>query len=286
MKSLYTVTLFSFILHSAIADELVVIQVDTKGCPVKSFPGEYSYDRRLQDNPSNWGDLKEEFAMCKHGVRQSPIDFHQNVKYERRSEGPQPNIKEANMTMGSGPFNWALSCSDDSGSCGTTTFGGKTFQLINIHFHSPSEHTLLGKAYPVECHLVHASEDGDLLVLGSMFEYADDKTYSGKVYQPMKDEYGDNDFITSIMNGVKDDWGEWRIDMRDLINHNKGYCSYIGSLTTPPCTEDVTWFMSMKVNSVSRRQVHEYARSCGTSIEGNHRPLQPINGRDLTCYVM
>ncbi|PXF43446.1 Alpha carbonic anhydrase 1, chloroplastic [Gracilariopsis chorda] len=261
------------------------IEVDTAGCPVKSAQGDFSYDMTLPNNPTRWGDIKEDFATCKEGEKQSPINFPANVQYAPKSAGPKSQMSLANMTFGASSYNWAMSCSDESGSCGKTSFAGKTYELINVHFHSPSEHKLFGKEYPLECHMVHAAEDGSLAVVGMMFEYAEQTSYPARIYQNVVEEYGDNVVFSTILGGVKSDRGEWAVPVGQLVNHNKGYCSYSGSLTTPPCTESVTWFMSMNIWTVSERQVHDYVRTVGTSIEGNHRPVQPLNERPVTCYV-
>ncbi|CAN8075338.1 unnamed protein product [Agarophyton chilense] len=280
---LFTVFVLSLFTVSVLANE--ELEVDSSGCPVKSAVGDFAYDITLPNNPSNWGNIKEEFAACKDGDSQSPINFPANVQYAPKAAGPRPRMNMANMTFGASSYNWAMSCSDESGSCGTTTFNGKTYELINVHFHSPSEHKLFGKQYPLECHMVHAAEDGSLAVIGTMFDYADETSYPARIYQRVTPEYGDNRVLTTVLDGVKTDRVEWSIPVGQIVDHNKGYCSYSGSLTTPPCTEGVTWFMSMNVWSISERQVHEYSRTAGTSIDGNNRPVKPLNERPVTCYV-
>ncbi|KAI0562275.1 carbonic anhydrase [Gracilaria domingensis] len=159
----------SVLAATALANE--ELEVDASSCAVKSAVGDFAYDITLPNNPSNWGNIKQEFAACKDGDSQSPINFPANVQYAPRGAGPRPRMALANMTFGASSYNWAMSCSDESGSCGTTVFGGKTYELINVHFHSPSEHKLFGKQYPLECHMVHAAEDGSLAVIGTMFDY-------------------------------------------------------------------------------------------------------------------
>eukprot|EP00737_Agarophyton_chilense_P000852 gb/GEZJ01000946.1/.p1 GENE.gb/GEZJ01000946.1/~~gb/GEZJ01000946.1/.p1 ORF type:complete len:284 (-),score=22.84 gb/GEZJ01000946.1/:337-1188(-) len=281
--NLFTVFVALLFTISVLGDE--ELEVDSSGCAVKSAVGNFAYDITLPNNPSNWGNIKEEFATCKDGDSQSPINFPVAFQYAPRAAGPKPMMNIANMTFGASSYNWAMSCSDESGSCGTTTFNGKTFELINVHFHSPSEHKLYGKQYPLECHMVHAAEDGSLAVIGIMFDYAGETSYPARIYHRVTPEYGDNRVLTTVLDGVKTDRVEWSIPVGQIVDHNKGYCSYSGSLTTPPCTEGVTWFMSMNILSISKRQVHEYSLTAGTSIDGNNRPVKPLNERPVTCYV-
>lgn len=284
MKLLFAIlSLVYFTLASA---NEVTPTTESHGCPVKSIAGSYSYDITLPNNPDHWGGIKAEFSTCGSGNTQSPIDFPlvDTVNMKPRSSGPNPNLKRGNFTFGSATFNWAMSCSDEVG-CGQTKFNGTSYDLFNVHFHSPSEHHMNGRSYPLEVHFVHSSAKGKLMVVGTMFDYPDEKSYQGQIVDKAIHDYGHNRELNAIIQKLDNGDSEFSMDMSKMVDHDMGYCSYKGSLTTPPCTESVTWFMSMHVPTVSRRQVHHYVSSVGTSIDGNHRPTQPMNGRPVTCYV-
>ena len=145
-------------------------------CTVKSVQGDYSYDLTSSSGPEYWGHMKGN-EMCREGYRQSPIDFPLQCSYASLENGPKPLITSANMTPTAGSYNWALNCD----SCGMTWFDGKLYKLINLHFHSPSEHTLNGVPYPLEVHMVHKADDGSLAVIATLFKYPDDDDFRTEV---------------------------------------------------------------------------------------------------------
>lgn len=192
-------------------------------------------------------------------------------------------LKDGNFTFDPTSSNWALSCPLKE--CGSTMFKGEVFYHFNTHFHSPSEHTLNGKSFPLEAHFVHASEDGKLAVLATLFDYPSETGYVSTIVKGANKELGVNAYFKEILKGVSEGKNKVLVQTNEVIDAAKGYCSYSGSLTTPPCSEDVTWMMSLNIETVSRRQVHAYFVSAGASFDGNNRPIQPLNGRNITCYV-
>lgn len=281
MISLSSVTLLALLSITFAAES---IDVDSSSCPVKAGEGEYNYDPTSGKGPADWGGLKKEYAACDgKGGAQSPINLPTKVSYKPISEGPDPALKGSNFNFSSAPSNWALTCSTP-GTCGSTTFGGAEFTLFNVHFHAPSEHTLNGKRYPLEAHFVHQGPGGSLAVIGTMFKYPDDE-YPIKVYDRNNMEFGKSSFFRQVLNGVTNNKKVFTIFPGAVIDANLGYCTYPGSLTTPPCSEVVTWIISLNVETVSRRQVHEYAVSAGANFDGNERPIQDINNRTVTCYI-
>lgn len=256
--------------------------IDAGDCPVKGIEGAYSYDPTSDNGPADWGKISG-FETCSSGNRQSPVDFPVGVSYAPLADGPKPMIMAANMTPGSGSYNWALNCPTGS-DCGSTMFGGKLFRLINMHFHSPSEHTLGGEQYPLELHMVHIADDGSLAVIATMFKYPD-SDYPAQVAEGINVPYGTNGLVKQALNGLDNNRDSIMVHLGSVINAKKGYCVYVGSLTTPPCTEGVTFLMSQNIVSVTERQVAKYRLSAGVGYDGNNRPLQALNERSITCYV-
>lgn len=253
-------------------------------CPVKGGSGKYSYDPTSSTGPAMWGYM-EGYEACKDGQIQSPIDFPTECIYKSKLEGPDPNMTGGVMDFSAGVQNWALSCAEGV-DCGYTMFGGKKYNVINYHIHAPSEHTLNGKQYPMESHIVHQAEDGSLGVIATMFQYPENDTYPAIVYEKANVAWGTSSLTKNLIKNIGADKESFRVPLGSIINANKGYCTYTGSLTTPPCSEGVTFMMSMNIPYVTKRQVHDYAVSAGASYDGNNRPLNPINNREITCYIL
>ena len=251
-------------------------------CAVKGAEGLYSYDPTSGSGPSVWGAMPD-FHTCGEGHHQSPIDFPTNVRYAPLEDGPRPALGMAELELASVSYNWALNCPEHH-DCGETVYKGKVFKLVNLHFHHPSEHRLDGKQFPLESHMVHASEDGELAVLATMYDYAPE-SYVTTIYEHDRKEFGTNKLLGSIIKHLYNGRSSFPVYMKSVIEPEKGYCTYVGSLTTPPCTEGVTFFMSNAVQTVSRRQVAKYALTSGAGFDGNNRPTQPMNDRNVTCYI-
>ena len=274
-----------FSLFTCLSTLVVVFASESGGapsssCPVKSFEGSYSYDSTAENGPVHWGNIEDEpYATCGEGQSQSPIDLPGSVMYAPLESGPHPDLASANMTVSSGSYNWALNCDG----CGRTTYKGKEYELINIHFHSPSEHRFNGTAYPLEAHMVHKASDGSLAVIGTMFEYAED-SYPAIIAAAGSVDYGTSQILKKAFKALTAGYNT--IPLGSIIDTKKGYCSYSGSLTTPPCTEGVTWFLSQNIVTVSRRQVADYRLYAGVGLNGNNRPTQPMHERNVTCFIL
>lgn len=244
---------------------------------------EYSYDTLSDHGPSNWGDI-EGFETCSTGTAQSPVDLPVRVNYAPLDSGPQPHGLGGMMSLHGKASNFEMVC-DEAGECGHTTFSGKNFSVVNIHFHSPSEHRLNGTQFPLESHIVHASDDGQLVVIAIMFQYLDGTDYHSQLCQLNHMECGMNSFVSSMFTHLNKGQERFYVNIGSIINQPLGYCAYLGSLTTPPCTEGVTFLVSNDVKYINPRQVHMYNIAAGANFDGNARPVQPMNGRQVVCYM-
>jgi carbonic anhydrase len=147
------------------------------------------------------------------------------------------------------------------------------FQLLQFHFHAPSEHTINGKHADLEVHLVHQNQLGDLAVVGVMMNIGSE--YNSLVESIMK--------LSPLANGSLGMDGV-TLNARDLLPDDKSYYMYSGSLTTPPCTEGVRWFLMKNPVTVSPYSVQQMHKIVGLfpSYEGfqnNNRPIVPLHGR-------
>lgn len=141
------------------------------------------------------------------------------------------------------------------------TSGGTIFNLIQIHFHTPSEHAISGKRYPLTGHFVHATEDGKLGVLGVMFE-----------------EGSANAELAKILAAAQSDQAsvpDQMIDPNGMLPADRAVYRYMGSLTTPPCSEGVNWHVLKEPITASGEQI----ATLGQLMGDNARPLRSHNNR-------
>lgn len=211
-----------------------------------------------EEGPAHWGEMSPEFAICTAGRMQSPIDLGQaNTKagvevaadYRR---GPLTILNNGHTVQ----------VQFDAGS--TFTSSGKDFQLVQLHFHTPSEHQLNGKSFPAEVHFVHRNAAGQLAVLGVFIEAGPTNVELAKliVAAPrMKSE-------PHLVEG-------FTFDPRALLPPTLAVYRYMGSLTTPGCGEGVNWHVAADPIQASPSQIAELARIMGN----NARPVQPVNNR-------
>ena len=219
--------------------------------------GEWGY--RGEMGPENWAELKEDFALCETGLQQSPINIDTSVLT------PKPKIE---FSYGYTPLRvinkgHTVQVEYEPGS--RIKLDEKQYELKQFHFHSPSEHQLDGKSYPMEVHLVHQSSDGELAVIGILMEEGSKNRFISNIWPHVPEEPGKNP-----VSGVA-------INASALPPENQVYYNYAGSLTTPPCSEGVNWLVFEKPIEVSGDQI-EYFRSL---YDGNARPVQPLNDREV-----
>lgn len=158
------------------------------------------------------------------------------------------------------------------------TFGGKTYTLLQFHFHAPSEHEMNVNRSPLEMHLVHQAPDGEFAVLGVMIVEGSGNAAFQKVLDLMPRQEG-----TSSTSGT--------VDALELLPDSFAHYAYDGSFTTPPCTEGVKWKVLHQPIEASASQIATF-RSLeflhhDDEFIGNARPVQPLNGRlgDTTVPV-
>lgn len=146
----------------------------------------------------------------------------------------------------------------------TINIDGSEFALLQVHFHAPSENHIDGKSYPLEAHLVHADKAGQLAVIAVMYEEKDENSTLAGAWQQMPEHAGDKQQLNTLFN----------ID--GILPTNRDYYRFNGSLTTPPCSEGVRWFVFKESVAVSAEQVKAFADVLSGP---NNRPIQATNAR-------
>lgn len=209
--------------------------------------------------PGNWGDLEANFKVCKLGLEQTPIDLTNGIKGDTGTVAfdykPIP-LRIVNNGH-------TIQVNADSG-CGCS-IGGTRYELLQFHFHHPSEHLLAGKAFDLECHFVHKSGDGALAVVGIFIRPGAPNAALKAVFDKMPKTEG-----PELRTGDS-------MDPAALLPKAGGYFRYMGSLTTPPCSEGLTWTVYREPVEASADQIRQFA----ALFANNARPVQKRNRRFL-----
>jgi len=212
------------------------------------------------NGPNLWGDMKTDYHTCKAGQNQSPVDIRDSV--DRGLDNLEFHYSPTTLAIINNGHTIQVNYSGNS----YLVAGGKRYNLLQFHFHSPSEHKISGRARPMEMHLVHQASDGRLAVVGVMIERGEENYSLQKAwsYMPAK-------------QGSVNRYGNVSVNAASLLPANKSYYHYSGSLTTPPCSEGVNWFVMKNSIYLSAQQI----KSFRNVIEDNARIVQPLNGRVL-----
>ena len=137
---------------------------------------------------------------------------------------------------------------------------------MQFHFHKPSEEKIDGKGHDMDVHLVHRGEGGKLAVVAVLLDAGRENPLIKTVWNNLPKEKGKENAVDNVT-----------ISVLDLLPDAMGYYSFAGSLTTPPCSEDVTWFVPKKPVQVAGSAIARF----GKAYPMNARPVQPVNGRDI-----
>ena len=211
-----------------------------------------------EHGPEHWGAMTKSFSTCSTGVNQSPIDITQPI--EANLSALQVNYQKNQVEVVNNGH--TIQTNIAKGSNFINDVG--TFALKQFHFHAPSENTIDGKSFPLEVHFVHADDNGRLSVIGVMFEYGAENSTLAKLWQKMPSKAGAIQPLHELINSS------------DLLPASADYYRFNGSLTTPPCSEGVRWFVMKDAISASKAQIEKFAKTMGGA---TNRPVQATNAR-------
>lgn len=223
-----------------------------------------------EDGPTGWATLDPAYALCGEGKSQSPINI---IKTDAKGGATwKLDYKTTSLRIAHNEHmediidnGHTIQITVDEGS--TFTFGDKTYNLKQFHFHTPSEHTLDGQHAPMEMHMVHQGEGGDLAVVGVLFQ-------EGKTL---------NENFTKIIANLPNAKGESKhikdanLNLKVHLPRDNYAYHYTGSLTTPPCSESVQWLVLRDPVTLSKDQIEAFSSRIGP----NNRPTQPVNDREV-----
>ncbi len=210
--------------------------------------------------PEHWGDLSPAYHLCKDGKRQSPI----NIK-----GGKQARLNPLKFQYVETPLrivNTGHSIQVNAPDGGRLSVGGRSYPLVQFHFHHPAEEEISGQGYAMVAHLVHSDVAGHTAVVAILFKEGEENPFIKVLWDHMPAQKG----METVPSGV-------RIDLSQLLPATLGYYSFSGSLTTPPCSEGLRWYVLNTPVEVSAAQLAAFAKL----YPHNVRPIQARNGREI-----
>ncbi len=220
-------------------------------------PAHWSYAG--QTGAEKWGDMEQDFATCKLGKKQSPID----IRGASKSALPAIAFNYARTPAEVVNNGHTIQVNLSAGGDVKVASGG--YKLLQFHFHTPSEEQVNGKPYPLVAHLVHKSDTGKLAVVAVLFKEGKKNPVLDKVFAAMPSKA---DAKAELAGGV---------NVADLLPAKRAYWSFEGSLTTPPCSEEVQWQVLKDPVEISKEQLAAFKKLYPM----NARPVQPLNGRKV-----
>lgn len=240
-------------------------------CTVVLFVGCSSSNTTINSSEKEWATTE----ASKHAEKSGHVDYDDQADWEFTSGKMQSPIdilgdKTEKMTPDNGTitldYSKDITSVENNGHSiqvtggGQAIINGRNFELSQFHFHAESEHTVDGEHYPIEAHFVNMSQDGRIAVIGVFFT-----------------EGTENKGFQEVLDDVNKEKPEPIKNLNDMIPTNKSYYHYLGSLTTPPLTENVEWYVMKNNIEVSPEQIESFKKL----YSHNNRDIQPLNGRAI-----
>jgi carbonic anhydrase len=223
----------------------------------KGHGGTPHWDYEGAGGPSAWGRLKPEFGKCANGKRQSPIDIRDGIGVQL--EAIEFDYKPAAFAVIDNGHTVQVNVERGS----SLAVGGRRYELLQFHFHRPSEERINGRQFDMVAHLVHKDPEGRLAVVAVLLEKGGAQPVIQQVWNNLPLERHDEQRARGS------------IDLQRLLPEDRRYFTYMGSLTTPPCSEGVLWLVMKQPVPVAPEQVAVFSRLYPM----NARPIQPTSGR-------
>jgi carbonic anhydrase len=218
----------------------------------------WAYEGR--EGPEHWGELDKTFSVCQQGHHQSPIDIRDSKPADL------PPIHFAYQPTHLHIVNNGHTVQVNYAPGSFITVGDRRYQLVQFHFHHPSEEQINGKGFEMVAHLVHKSADGALAVVAVLLDPGAENPALATIWQHLPSHHGPEEKLDDL-----------QIDATGMLPPDRAYYTFTGSLTTPPCTENVTWFVLKTPVRISQSQADAF----GKIYPRDARPTQPLYGREV-----
>jgi carbonic anhydrase len=211
---------------------------------------------------AHWAELDEGFKLCKLGKHQSPINV--DTRAVEKASGAKP-LGFAYAAEAGEVVNNGHTIQVNLPAAGSITLDGVEYKLLQFHFHTPSEEKIDGKSYPLVAHLVHKNAEGQLAVVAVLFKAGKENAALKPVFDHLPAKEGESLKLDAAINPA------------DLLPANHAYYAFTGSLTTPPCSEEVHWQVLKTPVELSASQLAAFRKL----YKMNARPVQPLNDRKV-----
>ncbi len=219
----------------------------------KGAPHHWGYEGEM--NPANWG---KEFPACGIGKSQSPVDI--KGPFTKATQAIKPDYHDGALKVVNNGHTIQVNVEPGS----KLTVGKDSFDLVQFHFHRPSEEKVNGKPMAMVAHFVHRNQAGKLVVLGVLLTEGAENATLKTIWANAPKSEGPEVVVPNA-----------KLNPATLVPAKLGYYSYEGSLTTPPCTEGVTFYILQSPTAMSKEQINAFP------FKANARPVQPLNGRKI-----
>lgn len=232
----------------------------TKNQTNHTSPTHWSYSGETK--PEKWGDLDPQYKMCTNGKEQSPIDIEfSQVKHDSHLSKIKMDYQSTVFSLEN---NGHTIQANSHYSHNSITIDDVKYQFTQFHFHTPSEHQFNGKNLDMELHLVHKNAKGQIAVLGMLIKEGQENTR----FSPIWDHLPQKETKDKIK--IQDP-----LNLSEILPKDQKAFRYTGSLTTPPCTQNVKWVILEQPIEMSKEQIEKFVRI----FPDDHRPVKELNGR-------
>jgi carbonic anhydrase len=229
----------------------------------ETHSAEWSYEG--ETGSEHWGDLDPANAACLNGKEQSPINIEiAQVPANEKLENLEINYIPSNFSLVNNGHTVQGNAETADNSI---VVDGTEYELVQFHFHTPSEHQFNGQSFDMELHLVHQDANDQLAVLGLMIKEGASNPELEKVWEVLPKEETTEAIKLSEP-----------IHFMSMLPKDQQSFRYNGSLTTPPCTEGVKWIVLEQPIEMSKEQIDAFRQI----FPDNHRPVQPLEKREVT----
>ncbi|MEI8327258.1 MAG: carbonic anhydrase family protein, partial [Betaproteobacteria bacterium] len=207
--------------------------------------GEVHWSYEGETGPQAWGQLKSEFNVCAIGKRQSPIHIEEGSTLQGPAEPLQIDYAPSKGSVVNNGHTIQVDLEGDN----SITVRGSVFKLVQMHFHHPAEEKVNYKGFAMVAHLVHRNAVGELAVLAVLFDPGEASPLIQKIWTRMPLDVNDR---VALPEGI--------IDLNEILPKDRRYYQFLGSLTTPPCTEGVLWLILKEPMTLAREQLRLFAQ--------------------------
>lgn len=221
--------------------------------------GHAHWEYQGKHGAAHWAAIDEAFKSCSLGLQQSPINIETRIAEKSDLKPIGFGYKPGKAEVINNGHTIQVNLPD----AGAADIAGMEYKLLQFHFHTPSEEKVNGKAYPLVAHLVHKNADGKLAVVAVLFKL-------GKANGALKDFFAHLPVKEGDTYSLDDGFNP-----TEILPADQKYYAFMGSLTTPPCSEEVHWQVLKAPVELSSKQLAAFKKL----YKMNARPIQALHGR-------